>query len=376
MSFDDRLIDLPRRKPVSAIPALTAAAAFGAGALGASSGASASTPSSSAQGEQPGANPVKVRKIALEEHFMLADFVGYLAETKQNIRPQLFDKALPLLCDFGDRRLETMDRNGIDYVVLSLSGPGIQIEKDTHNAIRLAQQANDALAKEIHNKPSRYGGFAHLALQDAAQAADELERCVAQLGFKGALINGATHGIYLDDRRYDVFWERVQALQVPVYIHPANPTDHPAMYAGHPEMWGPTWSWAVETCSHAMRLIFSGTFDRYPDANIILGHMGETLPIQLSRLDSRYPISNQKYPILKKPSDYVRQNVYITTSGVCSDAALRCSIDALGLDNVMFSIDYPFEQTDIASAWMDSAKLSNEERVAVAGGNAARLMQL
>jgi 2,3-dihydroxybenzoate decarboxylase len=376
MSFDDRLIDLPRRKLMSAIPALTAAAALGATGLGCPSKASASTPSSSTQSEPSGASPVKVRKIALEEHFMLADFVGYLAETKQNIRPQLFDKALPLLSDFGDRRLETMDRNGIDYVVLSLSGPGVQIEKDTRKAIRLARQANDALAKEVHDKPSRYGGFAHLALQDAAHAADELERCVKQLGFKGALINGATNGLYLDDRRYDVFWERVQALQVPVYIHPANPTDHPAMYADHPEMWGPTWSWAVETCSHAMRLIFSGTFDRYPQANIILGHMGETLPIQLSRLDSRYPISNQKYQILKKPSEYVRQNVYITTSGVCSDAALRCSIDALGLDKVMFSIDYPFEQTETASAWIDSAQLSNEERVAVAGANAVRLMRI
>lgn len=373
---DHQLIDSPRRKIVSAIPALTAAAAFGVAGLGGSSRASASTPSSAAQGEPSGASPATVRKIALEEHFMLADFVDYLSETKQNIRPQLFDNALPLLSDFGDRRLETMDRNGIDYVVLSLAGPGVQIEKDTAKAIRLARQANDALAKEIHHKRSRYGGFAHLAMQDAGQAADELERCVEQLGFKGALINGATNGLYLDDRRYDVFWERVQALQVPVYIHPANPVDHPAMYADHPEMWGPTWSWAVETCSHAMRLIFSGTFDRYPQVNIILGHMGETLPIQLSRLDSRYPISNQKYQLLKTPSEYITQNVYITTSGVCSDAALRCSIDALGIDKVMFSIDYPFEQTEIASAWMDRAELSNEERVAVAGGNAARLLRI
>lgn len=373
---EDQLIDPPRRKIVSAIPALTPAAAFGAAGLGGSSRASASTASSAAHGEPSGASPATVRKIALEEHFMLADFVDYLAETKQNVRPQLFDKALPLLSDFGDRRLDTMDRNGIDYVVLSLAGPEVQIEKDRAKAIRLARQANDALAKEIHHKPSRYGGFAYLAMQGAGQAAHELERCVKQLGFKGALINGATNGLYLDDRRYDVFWERVQTLQVPVYIHPANPVDHPAMYADHPEMWGTTWSWAVETCSHAMRLIFSGTFDRYPQANIILGHMGETLPIQLSRLDSRYPISNQKYQLLKRPSEYIRQNVYITTSGACSDAALRCSIDALGTDRVMFSIDYPFEQTEIASAWMDRAELSNEERVAVAGGNAARLMRI
>jgi 2,3-dihydroxybenzoate decarboxylase len=318
----------------------------------------------------------KLWKIALEEHFMIPEFLEYFRETKQNIKPELFDKVLPKLSDFGASRLDAMDENGIDYVVLSLSGPGLQIEKDTEKANRLQRVVNDALAKEVAKHPDRYGGFAHLAMQDPKSAADELERCVSQLGFKGAMINGSTNGIYLDNRQYDVFWERVEALNVPIYLHPANPFDHPAMYADHPELWGPTWSWAVETCTHALRLIFSGLFDRHPKINIILGHMGETLPIQPWRLDSRYVISNQRYKIQKQPSDYVRENFYITTSGVCSDAALRCTIDTLGIDRVMFSIDYPFESTEIASRWISSAKVTDSERASVAYQNATRILRI
>lgn len=318
----------------------------------------------------------KLRKIGLEEHFMMPSFLDYLAETKQNIRPELYAKAVPMLSDFSGIRLETMDQNGVDYAVLSLAGPGVQVEPDTARATRMARECNDFLAKQTHLRPDRFGGFAHLALQDPKGAADELERCMTQLGFKGALINGATNGVYLDDRRYDVFWERVEALQAAIYLHPANPVDHPAMYADHPEMWGPTWSWAVETCSHAMRLIFSGVFDRFPKVNLILGHMGETLPIQLWRLDSRYPISNQKYQLKKKPSEYARQNIKITTSGVCSDGALRCSIDALGIENVMFSIDYPFENTKLATDWIKVARLTETERQMVSHQNATRLLRL
>ncbi|MDE1150013.1 MAG: amidohydrolase family protein [Azospirillaceae bacterium] len=317
-----------------------------------------------------------VAKIGLEEHCMFPDFVDYLAETKQNIRPDLFDRALPALSDFGERRLAMMDGNGVEKAVLSIAGPGVQIERDAAKAVRLARSANDRLATEVQKRPDRYGGFAHLALQEPLAAADELERCMTQLGFQGALINGETNGSYLDDRAYDVFWERVSALGAAIYIHPGNPAAPSPAYADHPELWGPTWSWAVETCTHAMRLIFSGTFDRYPNARVILGHMGETLPIQLWRLDSRYPISNQRYAILKKPSDYVRENIYITTSGVCSDAALRCALDAMGPRNVMFSIDYPFEDPAVACRWIETANISDAERRAVAAGNARALLRI
>ncbi|WP_345831504.1 amidohydrolase family protein [Erwinia sp. HDF1-3R] len=323
---------------------------------------------------KPESAPKKI--IALEEHFMLPEFVTYLAETKQNIKPALFNNVVPVLSDFGAGRLEVMDKNGIDFAVLSLSGPGVQIEPDREQAVKLARYANDRLAKEMHNNPHRYGGFAHLAMQDPREAARELERCVRQLKMQGAMINGETNGLYLDDRRYDIFWEKVQELDVPVYLHPGNPPDHPHMFTDHPEMWGPVWSWAVETCSHAMRLIFSGTFDRFPGAKIILGHMGETLPIQLWRLDSRIQTANLKYALKAMPSYYVRKNIFITTSGVCCDAALRCALDSIGPENVMFSVDYPFEKTDIASRWIRSASVSEAERNAVAWQNASRLMKL
>jgi 2,3-dihydroxybenzoate decarboxylase len=314
--------------------------------------------------------------VGLEEHFMLPEFVGYLAETKANIRADLYDRAVPLLSDFGNGRLDVMDRHGVDYVVLSLSGPGVQIETDTARATKLARHCNDMLALEIQKRPDRYGGFAHLALQDPSAAADELDRCMNDFGFKGALINGETNGVYLDDRRYDVFWERACALRAPIYIHPGNPPDHSHMYEGRPEMWGPTWSWAVETCSHAMRLIFSGLFDRYPQARVILGHMGETLPIQLSRLDSRLPTSHQTVALKKKPSDYVRENIRITTSGVCADAALRCALDAMGAENVMFSIDYPFEDTKVATDWISAAAITEVERARVCHQNATAILRL
>lgn len=316
------------------------------------------------------------RIVALEEHFMLPEFVGYLHETQQNLRNGLVDKVVTPLSDFGRGRLEIMDKNGVDFAVLSLSGPGVQIEPDRQKAVRLARYANDRLATEMQKNPTRYGGFAHLAMQDPQAAAAELERCIRDLKMQGGMINGETDGLYLDDRRYDIFWERVEALGVPIYIHPGNPADQPHMYAGHPEMWGPVWSWAVETCSHALRLIFSGTFDRYPGARVILGHMGETLPIQLWRLDSRYQIANQKFQIQHPPSWYAKKNITITTSGVCNDAALRCALDSMGSENVMFSVDYPFESTEIAVKWLYEAQISDREREAVAWGNAKRILKL
>lgn len=357
------MVDITKRTLLGALPFM---AAIGAAAMKTEPAASA--PRSAASG--------RLRKVALEEHFMLPEFVDYFSVNKQTVTPELYAKAIPALSDFGDRRIALMDQNGIDYIVLSLSGPGVQAEPDTAKAIRLARMANDTLAGEIAKRPTRYGGFAHLAMQDPGLAANELERCMHDLKFQGAMINGQTNGIYLDDRRYDIFWERVAALKAPIYLHPANPVDRPAMYADHPEVWGPTWSWAVETCTHALRLIFSGTFDRYPDARLILGHMGETLPIQLWRLDSRYAVSNKKYSIQKKPSDYARSNIKITTSGVCSDAALRCALDAIGPESVMFSIDYPFESTPIASQWISTANISDEERARVSHGNADRILRL
>jgi 2,3-dihydroxybenzoate decarboxylase len=319
----------------------------------------------------------QTRKIALEEHFMAPGFIDYFNLTAVNISPDLFGKALNALQDFGERRLASMDLIGIEKSVLSLSGPGVQAEPNTKTAIAKARECNDFLAARIAETPSRYAGFAHLAMQDPQAAADELQRSVEQLGLVGAMINGQTNGAYLDDDRFSIFWERAADLQVPVYIHPYNPPDFPYMYHNHPELFGPVWSWTVETGNHALRLVFSGLFDRYPKAKLLLGHMGETLPYQLWRFDSRWEISNRGQRRLQlKPSEYFKRNVWVTSAGVCSNEPLRCAIDALGADRVLFSVDYPFEKAEEAGRWIEAAPLTDEERRKVCYDNARTLLRL
>lgn len=316
-------------------------------------------------------------KIALEEHFIHPDFIDYWSKTAINISPALFGKARDLLEDFGERRLGAMDQIGVEKAVLSLAGPGVQAETLTDTAVQLARACNDFLAEKIAANPSRYGGFAHIALQDPTEAANELERCVRDLGMSGAMINGCTNGSYLDDDRYSVLWERAADLGAPIYIHPNNPPDVPYMFHNHPELWGPVWSWTVETGNHALRMIFSGLFDRFPKAKLILGHMGETLPYQLWRFDSRWQISNRGEMQLElPPSAYFKRNFWCTTAGVCSDEPLRCAVDALGADRVLFSVDYPFEKALEAGQWIEAAPLSDEERAMVCKGNATALLNL
>jgi 2,3-dihydroxybenzoate decarboxylase len=333
----------------------------------------------------PGQNPMakdssparSIGKTALEEHFLIPEFVEYFAETYPNISPAIRNFGTGVLQDLGDKRIEVMDKNLIDYVVLSIAGPGVQYEKDATVAKRRAKVANDFLAGEIGKRPKRYGGFAHLAMQDPSEAAAELERCVHDLGFHGAMINGQTNGEYLDLDKYSVFWERVAALEVPVYLHPGNPVDVPAVYADHSELWGPVCSWAFETAAHALRLVFAGVFERYPKATLILGHMGETLPLNMWRFDSRWLVCNRGSRNLEQPpSFYIKRNIAITTSGVCSDISLRCALDAMGTENVMFSVDYPFEKTDLAAQFLDQARISETERAKVAAGNAKRILRL
>src|SRR6478609_10308630 len=164
-----------------------------------------------------------VKKIALEEHFLCPGFIEYWNPTVAEMPAAKRDRLLSLNTDFGEQRLASMDKAGIERAVLALAGPGVQAERDTATAIRTAKAGNDFLAKEIQKRPNRYSGFAHLPMQDAKAAADELERCVRNLKFCGAMINGHTNGKYLDDRSYDPFWERAAALGTVIYLHPADP---------------------------------------------------------------------------------------------------------------------------------------------------------
>jgi 2,3-dihydroxybenzoate decarboxylase len=313
-------------------------------------------------------------KIALEEHFLCPGFEQYWAPTVRGVAPDALQSITARLSDFGDGRIEAMDRAGIAKAVLSLAGPGVQIEPDRAVAIGMARRANDFLAKEIQNRRDRYAGFGHLAVQDASAAADELERCIRDLGFCGVMINGHTNGQYLDHPSLAPFWERAAALRAPVYIHPGDPVTPSPVLDGHPALRRATWEWGFETGSHALRLVFGGVFARFPDARIILGHLGETLPYLLWRFDSRAKLYGVTLP--RPPSDYIKSNIVVTTSGMFAAEPLNCAIAALGHERVMFSGDYPFESAEEAGRFMDEVALPEDVRADIAFNNAKRILNL
>ena len=315
-----------------------------------------------------------MKTIGLEEHFIIPELIPHLEDTYQNINKNLASHAVPRLQDLGSERLAVMDQVGLDYAVLSIAGPGVQVERNASKATRLARLANDVLAEAMQKNPTRFGGLAHLAMQSPDEATAELERCIKELNFQGAMINGQTLGVYLDDPVYEGFWEKAAALKAPVYIHPGNPAQKPLSYEGADALWGPFWAWGVETATHALRLVLAGVFERHPNAKVILGHMGEMLPYLLWRFDSRLPTAYMSRELTEKPSFYIRNNVAITTSGVCDDVALRCALDNLGADNVMFSVDYPFEDAKASCQWLSQAALSDSERAKVAHANAENIL--
>jgi 2,3-dihydroxybenzoate decarboxylase len=315
-----------------------------------------------------------VEKIALEEHFLSPGFEDYWKPTVESVDPTVRDQLAARLPDFGEQRLAAMDRAGITQAVLSLAGPGVQAERDAETACRRAREANDFLAAEIAKRPDRYRGFAHLAMQDAGAAADELERCMRELKFCGAMINGHTNGQYLDHPSLYPFWERAQALAAPVYLHPTDPVTPSRALDGCDGLRRATWEWGFETGSHALRLVFGGLFDRFPRAKVVLGHLGETLPYLLWRFDSRAKLYGIK--LAKPPSQYIRENLAVTTSGMCSAEPLACAISALGHDRVMFAADYPFEAADEAAHFIDGVALADGVRDDICRNNAARLLGL
>jgi len=315
-----------------------------------------------------------IKKIALEEHFLSPGFEDYWATTAGEITPDIFRHAVARLSEFGELRLAQMDRDGIERSVLAIAGPGVQIERDAATAVRRARESNDFLAREIEKRPDRYLGFAHLAMRDAKAAADELERAVRELGFVGAMINGHTNGQYLDHPSLYPFWERAEALGAVIYLHPADPPATMPALDGTYGLRRATWEWGVETGSHALRLIFGGHFDRFPRATLALGHLGETLPYLLWRFDSRAAFYGVK--LARRPSDYVRDNIVMTISGMYSAEPLNCAIAAVGHERIMFATDYPFEPPDEASDFIDQVPLAEDVRADICRNNAARLLKL
>jgi len=315
-----------------------------------------------------------VKKIALEEHFLSPGFEDYWKTTAGEIAPEIYRQAVVRLAELGDLRLAVMDRGGIERAVLSIAGPGVQIERDTATAVRRARESNDFLAGEIEKRPDRYSGFAHLAMQDGKAAADELERAMRELGFVGAMINGHTNGQYLDHPSLYPFWERAEAFGAVIYLHPADPPSTMPVLEGTYGLKRATWEWGVETGSHALRLVFGGHFDRFPRATLALGHLGEMMPYLLWRFDSRAAFYAVK--LARKPSDYIRANIVMTVSGMFSAEPLDCAINAVGHERIMFATDYPFEPADEASEFIDHVPLAESVRADICRNNAARLLRL
>jgi 2,3-dihydroxybenzoate decarboxylase len=315
-----------------------------------------------------------MKKIALEEHFMTPGLEEYWSESMEDVNREAYSRILAKLTEFGEVRLGAMDGAGISRTVLSVAGPGVQREQDTAIALRKASETNDWIAREIEKHPTRYAAFAHLALQDPRAAADELERCVRQLGFCGAMINGHTNGQYLDDIRFDPVWERAQHLGVPIYLHPADPmATFPAM-AGFNSLRRAMWEWGMETGTHALRIILGGVFDRHPQSTLILGHLGEMLPYLLWRFDSRAKLYGLK--LKKAPSEYIREHIFVTTSGMFSFEPLQCAVSALGAERVMFSVDYPFESSEEGARFIEGVPFDTATREAICFDNAARVLGL
>lgn len=313
-----------------------------------------------------------MRKIALEEHFMSPGLEEYWLPSMSLVPPAVFKPIHARLTDFGDLRQGELQAAGIEKSVLSIAGPGVQIEPDAARASYKAAESNDFLAAEIQRRPTRYDGFAHIALQDPQAAAKELERCV-KMGFKGAMINGQTLGHYLDERRFDPYWAKAEELGVPVYLHPADPVRMYEGYGDYKVIMRATWGWGVETGTHALRIIFGGVFERFPKALLLLGHCGESLPFMLWRLDSRakalYGVKMQK-----DVSQYIIDNIAVTISGMYSREPVDCSIAALGRSRVMFSADYPFESVHEAGSFMDNVEMAGDLREDIAWRNASRLL--
>jgi uncharacterized protein len=322
-----------------------------------------------------------MRTITLEEHFVTESFLRATGAYGKRVAPQLA-QLQPKLLDLGSGRIAAMDEASIAFQVLSLAAAGLD-DLDASSASPLVRDVNDELAAAIHARPNRFGGFATLALKDPAAAAVELERCISRLGFHGVLLDGTTGGLFLDDPRFLPVFEAAAHLSVPVYLHPAPPPEavRQAYFSGLPGDLGyllsiAGWGWHAETGLHTLRLIVSGLFDRLPKLQLIIGHMGENLPYALARSSGVLTGAAQH---LRQPiADYFQSNIHLTTSGYFTHPPLRCALEVVGLNRILFSVDYPFSANTRGRAFLDSLSgiLGQDDIARLSHGNAEDLLGL
>jgi uncharacterized protein len=323
-----------------------------------------------------------MRTITLEEHYATAGFLAgpglSFVERAARMGGRM-DWILERVRDVGEKRIAEMDAAGIDLQVLSLNSPGVE-QLEAAEATVLAREANDFVAEAQKRHPARFAGFAALPISAPQQAAEELERTVRDHGFKGALINGHHRGRYLDDKFFGPILERAESLGVPIYLHPTQPPQAvvEASYAGFsPDVTfmfaNSGWGWHIETAVHALRMILGGVFDRYPNLQMVVGHMGEALPFMISRVD----IMTTAITGLSRPiSAYLRENFHYTFSGFNFTATFLDLLLQVGVDRIMFSADYPYGSMTQARAFLDHLPVCPADRERIAHGNAERLLGL
>jgi predicted TIM-barrel fold metal-dependent hydrolase len=324
-----------------------------------------------------------MRTITLEEHFVSP---GFLAGPGKDFAAQLRSRGArgirmdEQLQDIGDKRIAEMDAAGIDMQVLSLNSPGVE-QAEAAEQLSIAVESNDFLAEAVKKHPSRFAAFAILPTAVPDKAAEEFERRVRQQGFKGALINGHTRGRYLDDKFFWPILERAEALNVPIYLHPTVPPKAvvEASFGGFSPsvtamLTGGAWGWHIETATHLIRMILGGVFDRYPKLQVAVGHLGEGIPFMLPRLNRNLPkeVTNLNRPI----AAYLRENVHYTFGGFNFPATFLNLLLEVGVDRIMFSVDYPYGSMAEARAFLQHLPVSEADRERIAHGNAEKLLGL
>jgi uncharacterized protein len=328
-----------------------------------------------------------MRTVALEEHFSIPAMakridpkvISARGFRPRNIKPGAVNP-MELLPEIGERRLKSMDEAGITVQVLSVAGPGADLVPGTEG-VAMARETNDHLAKAIASHPDRFAGFANLPMQNPDAIAVELRRAVKELGFLGAMVNGTTEGRFLDDPRYDGLLAAAVELDVPVYIHPHIPPEQVrlAYFSNLPEgaarvLETAGWGWHSETAVHLLRMVVAGTLDKHPRLKLIIGHMGEMLPMMMARIDQvfQHDIDHLQRPITRA----IHDQVWLTTSGIFDQPPFIAALQTFGIDRILFSVDYPFAPNAAGRKFLNNAALSPADMVKLTHGNADALLKL
>ena len=328
-----------------------------------------------------------MRTVALEEHFSVPSIASRIDKSvlaRRGYRPRTLPKDAPnpleLLPEIGPKRLKSMDDAGISVQVLSNSGPGPDLVSG-QAGIDMARETNDVLAKAITSRPDRFAGFAALPLQSPDAAAVEFARAVKELGFVGAMVHGTTEGRFLDHSSFQPVLAAAEQLDAPIYIHPHIPPEpvRQAYFSDLPSGPGRVletagWGWHSETAVHVLRMVIAGTLDRHPRLKLIIGHMGEMLPMMLARADKVFALDSDH---LKRPiSRTILDQVWITTSGIFDEPPFLAALLTFGIDRIMFSVDYPYSPDAMGRAFLERIALAPADMAKLAHGNADALLKL